>query len=441
MNATAQEISDLKNKLVSHFADFESSINGESKSAIHQVRKAAIEKFKELGFPTTKNEEWKYTNLLPATKIEWKEANTETASEFTTEEINSYFVKGLEASTLVFINGFYAEEFSDIKEEANGVIITSFRRALKVHRNIVEQHFAKYISYDYNGLVALNTAYAMDGAFIFVPKGKQVQNPIQFVFISTNHVMSNVRNLVVAEENTEVTIIENTFSQSGAETFNNIVTEAVAAQNAIINYYKNQLEDESANQVNTTQFYQLKDSRCNTATITLGGKLVRNDLNFMLDDKGIEAHMHGLFIPSGSQHFDNHTYADHAKPQCFSNEYYKGIMMDKSTGVFNGKIMVRQDAQKTNAYQSNKNVLLSDDAKIDTKPQLEIFADDVKCSHGATVGQLDEEALFYLRSRGIGEKEAKSILTYAFASDILENIQSQPLREYLDERIREKLGR
>ncbi|MGZ5303232.1 MAG: Fe-S cluster assembly protein SufD, partial [Bacteroidia bacterium] len=288
---------------------------------------------------------------------------------------------------------------------------------------------------------AANTAYARQGVFIYVPRGKKMSLPVHVLYISgaNEKPFVQLRNLIVAEESAEVTVVENYQSVGDGESFLNVVTEISAAPNANVEHYKIQLENNQANHVNLTQIHQQKDSTVRNFTVALGGNILRNDLNYTLDDQNCEAYLNGLYVSADSQLIDNHSFVDHAKPNCYSNEFYKGIMMHKSTAVFNGKIMVRPDAQKTNAYQSNKNILLSPEAKINAKPQLEIFADDVKCSHGATTGQLDEEALFYMRSRGIGEEDARAILTFAFAEDVLFDIKIEPLRAFLEAKVEEKL--
>ena len=431
----------LGEQLVSSFTDFESRLNGAKASAIHAVRKEALEIFNQKGFPSTKDEEWKYTNLQPILKNEWLLDETD-VSKITQKDIEPFLIKGSEYNLLLFVNGKFVPSLSNIKDE--GITACSLSEAIHEHSPVVEKHFTKYLSPSFNAFSALNTAFAFEGAFVHVPKNKSVQYPIEILSISgyeSDNAFRQLRHLVVAEEGAEFTVIENNRSFANYAAFTNVVSEVVVASNAKVYYHKLQLENDSSSQVNTTQIYQAKDSHCDTSTITLGGKLVRNDLNFKLDDKNCESHLYGLYLPAGHEHFDNHTFVDHAKPNCFSNEFYKGIVMDSATAVFNGKIIVREDAQKTNAFQSNKNVLLSPDAKVDTKPQLEIFADDVKCSHGATVGQLDEEALFYLQSRGIGKEQAHALLVYAFAQDVLQNITLPGYKEYLEDLIRAKLNK
>jgi Fe-S cluster assembly protein SufD len=443
MDTLTQEILPLQQQLLDGFKDLEVRLEAESNTYIYNLRQRAAEAFRELGFPTVRNEDWKYTDLSPALKQSWSQSAIVNEQHITKDIIANLLPEGLNGHLLVFVNGLLMEHLSDIKKEENGIVITSFDRALQDNLPVVEEYYAKYASFESSGTVAINTAFAAHGAFVYVPKGTAMMHPLHLLYLGGNGVqntVSHIRNLVIMEEASSAEIVEHTASIGNAGSFSNIVSELVVKQSAKLNYTKIQEESSKAYQVNLTQVCQERDSLCNTYTVSLGGAILRNDLNYKLDDKNCEAHLYGVYISRDSQHIDNHSFVDHAKPNCFSNEFYKGIMADSSTAVFNGKIMVRQDAQKTNAYQSNKNILLSDQAHIYTKPQLEIFADDVKCSHGATTGQLDEEALFYLRSRGIGEADARQMLTYAFAEEVLDNIQNEPLRAYLNQLVEEKLS-
>jgi len=432
-------LSDLKNKLLSEFSDFETALNGDA----NNLRRKAVDQFDKLGFPTVKNEEWKYTNISKYIDESWNQQISKTSQVL--ENLRGLTLpKIVEAHKLVFCDGVFSPGLSEIKADDSSIIVSSISEASKTNKDLISQYLGKGLTSDINGLVALNTAFGTEGAFIYIPKNAKPQYPVHLVFIGGNmgeKYVNHIRNLVIVEEGASLELIETWTSSGKNEYFNNVVSEIFAAENSVLNHYRFQEEDmESARQVNFTQISQQKNSLVNNFTITTGGKLVRNDLQYRLDDINCESHMFGLYIGSGSQHIDNHTLVDHAMPQCFSNEFYKGIMAGQSAGVFNGKIIVRKDAQKTNAYQSNKNILLSDEAKINTKPQLEIFANDVKCSHGATTGQLDEEAMFYLRSRGIGAAEAKVMLTTAFATDVLENIKSETIKDYARSLVESKLN-
>ena len=432
-------LSDLKNKLLSEFSAFETALNGNATD----LRRQAVDQFDILGFPTVKNEEWKYTNISKYIDESWEQRTSKTSQVL--ENLKGVTLPGIiEAHKLVFCDGVFSPELSEIKADNSSIVVSSLSEASKTNKDLISQYLGKALKSDMNGLVALNTAFGTEGAFIYISKNVKPKYPVHLFFIGGNmgeKYVNHIRNLIVIEEGASLELIETWTSLGKNEYFNNVVSEIFAAKNTVLNHYRFQEENmESARQVNFAQITQQKNSLVNNFTITTGGKLVRNDLQYKLDDVNCESHMFGLYIGSGTQHIDNHTLVDHAMPQCFSNEFYKGIMAGQSAGVFNGKIIVRKDAQKTNAYQSNKNILLSDEAKINTKPQLEIFANDVKCSHGATTGQLDEEAMFYLRSRGIGAAEAKVMLTTAFATDVLENIKSEPIKDYARALVESKLN-
>ena len=443
MNTITEERSLTEDKLITGFGAFESRLNGEAATPLHDVRREAVKTLEKIGFPTTKHEDWRYTNFAPQLKKQWNEVQADSHISIDQKMLSGYLPEGFDANLIVLVDGFWSEELSNIKEEDKSIIIESFSKAIKSHKSLVESHFAKYANYEKNGFAAANTAYARQGVFIYVPRGKRLNLPVHVLYLSgaNEKPFVQLRNLIVAKENAEAIVIENYQSVGNGESFLNVVTEISAAQNANIEHFKLQLENDKANHVNLTQVHQQRDSHVRNFTIALGGNILRNDLNYTLADQNCEAHLNGLYLSADSQLIDNHSFVDHAMPNCYSNEFYKGIMMHQSTAVFNGKIMVRPDAQKTNAYQSNKNILLSPEAKINAKPQLEIFADDVKCSHGATTGQLDEEALFYMRSRGIGEEDARAMLTFAFAEDVLNVIKLEPVKAFLEAKVAEKLGR
>lgn len=428
--------SDLKTNLLSTYKTLESKFNGKKSAVVAERRKAAIGNFEKLGFPTLKNEEWKYTNISSALK---KDFLIDAPSSVSKSDIENFLYKGLDANILVFVNGHFSEELSEISSPASSAIVKPFAEA---DPELLEKYFGKELSAN-DGFTYLNTAFAQSGSFIKIPKGKSADKPFLLYFISdarVQNVFSQPRNLFVAEENSKVKIIESYHTLGEHSGFNNTVTEIILHKDARVEYYKIQNESSNSYHVGSTQVQQEGKSVFSGTTVSLGGSITRNNMNIVLNAEYSEATMYGLSLINGTQHVDNHTIADHAKPNCFSNELYKAILDQKSSGVFNGKIFVKQDAQKTNAFQSNKNILLSKDASMNTKPQLEIFADDVKCSHGATIGQLDEEPLFYLRSRGIGEEKAKALLVTAFAQDIIDHIKIEPLKESLLTVISQRLG-
>ncbi len=344
---------------------------------------------------------------------------------------------------LFFINGQYEPGLSTILSPAEQISIQPLRQALENNPEEVNQWFGKMADSKDEAFTALNTAFANEGVFINVPAGKIVEHPVLLYFITdsrSENIGAQPRNLVVIGERAEVKITETFLGVGENFSFTNIVSEIHVAKEAHVTYFKVQNEGTSASHIGTTQVRMEDRSHFYSATVSLNGAFIRNNLNIKLDGEYCETFMYGLYFPDGKQHIDNHTIADHRKPNSQSNELYKGVLRGKSTGVFNGKIFVREDAQKTNAFQSCKNVVLSPDATMNTKPQLEIFADDVKCSHGTTTGQLDEEALFYLRSRGISRAEALNLLMFAFCEDVITQIKIEPIQEYLEGIITQKLA-
>lgn len=423
---TVIENMSLKERLISNLDTYKGQA-----IASEKVRKGAAEVVAATAFPTNKHEEWKYSNTSPILELDLYPASAE--STVTAAQINP-FLFSKTANVLVFVNGIFSENLSKINEAAP-VFLGSLSEAKNTHAGLIEKHLSAYAKVEGEVFTALNTAYSSDGAFIYVPAKAIVKEPVQLLFINQageRAVIAQPRVLVVAENHSQVSIVESYHSLSqSAHAFTNAVTEVVLEENAVVEHYKIQSESNHSYHIGTTQVHQQKSSIFNSFVITLNGLFVRNNLTTVLDAQGIESHLFGLYLPQEKQHVDNHTLVDHQKPHCNSNEIYKGIIDGHGSGVFNGKIFVRKDAQKTNAFQSNKNILLSDFAKMDSKPQLEIFADDVKCSHGSTTGQFDDEAMFYMRSRGIGEDKAKNLLMFAFASEIIEAVKHAELKEYL----------
>ena len=432
---------DIKDWYLSNFGEFEKRLNGGKESSIHQKRKDALSNFSKLDFPTTSNEEWKYTSIAPLLKYNF-------VPSYEKKVISKEFIKSLlfdemEHSLVVFVNGRYSSEHTDLLNLPKGVIVGSFAEEIKKKNDVLLKHFGKYADYDNHIFTALSTAYTDDGAFIYVPAGKIVEEPIHLIFIadsSNDKILIQPRNLFVAEKNSQVTIIEHYFGNDGEIYFTNSVTEIVAEENAIVDHIKLQEESKKAFHIARMEVDQERSSNFSSHLISTGADLTRNEFNAKFNDEGGECTLNGLYMIDGTQFFDAHTLMDHAKPHCNSHEHYKGILDDKSRGVFNGKIIVRQDAQKTNAFQENNSILLSDEALVNTKPQLEIFADDVKCSHGATIGQMDDDAKFYLKSRGIGEEASNSILLHAFASDVITSIKIESIRNYIEKIISEKFN-
>jgi Fe-S cluster assembly protein SufD len=430
---------------LSNFEIFEKSLNGESNSPIHALRRDAITRFAVLGFPTTKQEEWRFTNVSPIANTNFKPIfNPVSPAAISHSAFSKYTFNELNCHLLVFLDGHFSKELSKITPLPNGIKIGSLADALQTDGKLIDGYLTRPGSKNDDAFTLLSTAFMRDGAFIYVPDNNEVKLPIHLLFLSTGNTdlsLANPRNLIITGKNARLSLIETYASLGEKEYFTNAVTEIFLGEHSVLEHDKLQLEYEGAYHVASAFVHQGRGSNYVSNSISFGGALVRNNVTSVLDAEGSECTLNGLSLGTRQQHIDNHTTIDHAKPNCNSHELYKSILDGKSKGVFNGKIFVRKDAQKTDAKQTNKTLLLSDDATIDTKPQLEIFADDVKCTHGATVGQLDEEQIFYLRSRGIGLDTARDILTFAFASDIIQRIQIEPLRNSLDQMLQARLRR
>ncbi len=438
----ALAIKDNNQLYISNFESLEKSLNGEAKSWVHQLRQDALNKFDELGFPTTRNEEWKYTNVTPIAQENFKHVLKPDLNAVTSNDVKRFEYPGLDTHLLVFVDGHFAGQLSSVRDLPDGVKAGSLADALRSDAAPLQQHLGKYAPYQDDAFTALSTAFIIDGAYIYLPQNALVEKPIHLLFLSSSHdepFVSYPRNLIVAGKHSKATVIETYAGLNNNRYFTNNVTEAFVDENAYVEHYKIQEESSEAYHVSTTQVYQKANSNFVSNAVTFGGLIVRNNPRAILDAEGLESTLNGLYLGTGKQLIDNHTTIDHAKPHCNSHELYKGVLDGNARGVFNGKIFVRLDAQKTDAKQTNQALLLSDDASIDTKPQLEIFADDVKCTHGATIGQLDEDAMFYLQTRGIEKEMARNILTYAFASDVINHMNIKELRDYCHHRLLVKL--
>ena len=404
------------------------------------MRRRGRDAFETLGIPTRKHEAWKYTDVRKAIPTEAGFADRGEL-RITRGDVASHAIPGLDARTIVAVNGVFEPSLSDL-ENLGDTVITSLREAKETHAALLEEHFGCYADVNDSSFVALNSAFDLDGVFLHVPDGALVEQPIHILHAIDTERESVIqsRHLFVFGQNSRARVLETHEARADiSNTFGNHVTEIVVGQDAVIDHYRIENEGDNAAQINTTQVIQRDRSVFSTATFTFASGLIRNDLNLVADGEGCESNLGGLYIARGDQHVDNHTLVDHAKPGCNSNELYKGIIYDRATGVFNGKVMVRRDAQQTNAYQQSQGVVLSDDADHYSKPELEIYADDVKCSHGSTTGEIDPEALFYCRARGISLDDARSILLYAFAHDVVEQVKLEPLRDWLDAKIDERL--
>ena len=426
---TIIKTSTIKDKLIFEFETSKLFLFGNT-----QLREYAMESFYEQGIPNRKHEEYKYTPVDLMLKGEFDFSTTKNCSDEQIEHLK--FLK--DAYIIIIENGIFIQGSSNLQNLQKGLTICSLVDAVKSNSPVFEKQYAQYADVNADPFIALNTAMTKDGVFIHIAKNTIIEKPIHIIHVSTalQNTIINPRNLIVVDENAQAKIIESFETvDSTAKIFNNALTEIVVDERAIVDHYKIQNENELGYLVNTTQVIQKKQSVFSTHTFTLSGSLVRNNLTLVLDGEHIESHLNGLYLTTGNQVVDNHTLVDHRKPNCNSNELYKGIIDGKSTATFNGKIYVRKDAQKTNAFQSNKNILLSEAGTINTKPQLEIYADDVKCSHGTSTGKLDEDKIFYLRARGLSPESAKKLLMHAFASEVIDTIKIEALREYVEDKI------
>lgn len=423
-----------------HYNELKSA---ESAPAIQSLRDEAFEDFSAQGIPTVKHEEWKYTRINDFFSKDYQFTTDLKEEHFTKADLEHLKLPAHdEANVVTFVNGHYHQELSNIRSEELEILPLQ-EAATSQFAAIVEKHLGHSADYHKDGVNALNTAFIQEGVFIHVPKGRTAKHPVYFYNITdarSGNIFAQPRVLVHVDENAHLQMME-TFATIGSdESFTNQVIEIAVEKDAVLEFYKIQADAPNSTVVSTTHVNQIGTSIANVITVSLSGGLVRNNLNMVMNAPNSLANMYGLYLQNGNTHVDNHTVVDNRQPNCVSNELYKGVLNGNSTGVFNGKIFVRQIAQKTNAYQSNKNILLSENASVNTKPQLEIFADDVKCSHGCTVGQLDEEALFYLRSRGISDQTAKGLLLQGFALDILQKIKPSEIRLYVDELVQKQLS-
>ncbi|MEY8849601.1 Fe-S cluster assembly protein SufD [Psychroserpens sp. XS_ASV72] len=429
---------ELKDKLVSSFMAFENQVDVDA--PVHDVRSEAIKMFEDSGFPTKRDEAWKYTSLKSVLKHDYSVfPKKESALEY--RDVKKYFIHDIDSYKIVFVDGKYSSYLSQTTHDGIDVCLMSAALTKPKYRLVIENYFNKAATKD--SLSSLNTAFSQEGAYIHIPKNKLVEKPIQIIHLSTGNeaaLMLQPRNLIVVDENSHVQIIERHQSLTDNPVLTNSVTEIFTNKRAIVDYYKIQNDRQSASLIDNTFVKQKRESLASVHTFSFGGKLTRNNLNFYQEGERIDSTLKGVTIIGDKQHVDHNTLVHHIEPNCESHQDYKGIFGDSATGVFNGKIYVNKEAQKTNAFQSNNNILLSDKASINTKPQLEIFADDVKCSHGCTIGQLDESAMFYMRSRGIPEKEAKALLMFAFSNNVLNSVKIPEIKQRITKIIANKLG-
>jgi Fe-S cluster assembly protein SufD len=406
------------------------------------LRKAGIASFADQGFPTLRDEDWRFTNIAPIANLNFQIAGPVAVNGAESKVMDESVFTKLPGHRLVFVNGFFSAKLSDIKPVAGGARIENLSAALAKDSALIERHLGKYAQTAGNSFAALNQAFFSDGAFIFVPQGVTVAEPVQLIYISSAKNSGETispRNLIIAEANSKLTVVESYLSTSDTAYLTNAVTEILAGDNAKVEHIKLQDEAVGAFHIATIAGEFGRASNVNVHSIALGAKLSRNNIRTRLAGEGLECVLNGLYLTKDEQLADHHMIVEHAQPHCASHEYFNGILDDKSKGVFHGRILVREIAQKTDAKQTNKNLLLSDDATADTKPQLEIYADDVKCTHGATIGQLNDASIFYLRSRGMSLDAARQMLIHAFAGEIIERIKCEPAREIIDKLVWDRL--
>ena len=429
----------LREKLVSSFMAFEEKIDVQTD--LHDIRTAAIKNFENKGFPTKKEKAWKYTSLNAILKNDFSVfPNTENTIEY--RDVKKYFLHEIDSYKVVFVDGVFSSNLSSTTHDGIDVCLMSSALNKPKYKMVIDTYFNQIASKD-ESLTSLNTAFANEGAYINIPKSKVADKPIEIMYFSTGSekaLLVQPRNLVIVGENSHVQIIERHQCLNDNAVLTNSVTEIFAAKRAIVDYYKIQNDAAEANLIDNTYVSQKQESHVSVQTFSFGGNLTRNNLNFYHFGERLTSTLNGITIIGEKQHVDHYTLVHHAAPNCESFQDYKGIFSDRATGVFNGKVYVEKEAQKTNAFQKSNNILLSDKATINAKPQLEIFADDVKCSHGCTVGQLDETALFYMQQRGIPKKEAKALLMYAFSNAVIENIKIPELKKRITVIIADKLG-
>ena len=441
----------LKEKLVSSFLAFE--LDADINSPVHDIRSKSIKAFEKIGFPDRKNEFWKYT---PIKKVLSEELTVFKKKRHLIDfdKVKDFFLGGIESYKIILIDGAYDPLWSNTSHKGVDICILSSVLENDKYSNIISKYYNK-LSDTKESFSLLNSSFSKEGAYIHIPKNIELDKPIEIIHINSggeSSLMLQPRNLIILEKGSKAQIVESHYSLKEKNTnssksqnnhidpLTNTLTEIYVEENANLDYYKIQNDLETTSIIDNTYIDQKKNSVASCHTFSFGGNIVRNNLNFYQNGKNINSFLKGITILGSNQHTDHHTLVHHASPNCESYQEYKGIYNDKSTGVFNGKVVVDKIAQKINAFQQNNNLLMGDHSSVNTKPQLEIFADDVKCSHGCTIGQLDNSALYYLKTRGIPEKEAKGLLTYAFANNGLDNVKMQVLKTKIKKIIANKIG-
>jgi Fe-S cluster assembly protein SufD len=440
MQNTIDNIS-AERRMIDLYLENRQLLKGSEPASISRLREEAIKVFQKNGIPDIKTENWRFTDLEPLFYNSYSFDFTNQCRPFNIEKIFTCDVYDLDTFSVTLLNGWFVYKSAPLTTLSDGTIIGSLSKAMEVFPDLIEKYLGKAANLEQPGLVALNTAFFQDGLFIYVPENTEVEKPIQLINIvdSPDPVMIQPRYLIIQEENSKLTMVHCDHSLTHNLSFTNTVSETFLAKGSTMDHYKIQNKGPNSAVINNAFFNQKTESQLTSNAITLNGGFTKNMMSVLLEETDSRAELNGLYLVDSNQHVDNQLFVDHAAPNCWSNQQYKGILDDEATAVFSGKIMVRRDAQKTLAYQNNKNILLTDDAKANAQPQLEIYADDVKCSHGATVGQLDPEAMFYLRSRGLCERTARQMLMLAFAGEIVDKISIDPLRERIDHLVEKRL--
>ena len=431
---------------IEQFKTFEQNGASKSPSWVHDVRKNALVEFTNRGFPTTKQEDWKYTNVGAIAKVSFQYDSHPV--QISSGTVKNFLVDGADQYVIAFVNGHFSKEHSRLNDLPENIVVKNVVEAYAAHGEIMRKHLFNYVKYQKNTFAALNAAFVNDGAFIHVPAKTEIGKPIHLLFISTasggEQCVSHIRNLIIVEEEAKADFVHSFYSVGDHRNLTNVVTEIVAKKKSAVELVKVQKESETAYHVENLLAHQEEASNVRIFSLALGGAIARNDLSVIIDGEGAECNLNGLYIVSGQQLIDHHTFMHHTSPDCPSHELFKGILNGNGRAVFNGKVFVNPEAQKTDSKQTNRNLLLSSTAVVDTKPELEIFADDVKCTHGAAVGGLNPAHTFYLKSRGIGEEVSRTILTVGFAAEVTEKIKHQELRRHVDllvvEDLKSKLG-
>lgn len=416
--------------------------NGDRPAWLRALAEKAATRFAELGVPTRRHEEWRLTNVEPLAEATFRLADE--LPDVAAEQAAAFDFDGLEGSRIVFLNGIYSPALSSLNGLPAGVAVLPLRDALESHSELLENHLGRYADHEQDAFTALNTSLISDGLFVYVPKSAAVSQPIHMLNITSagegdGLLLTNPRNLILVSESAQATIIEDYVSLTEDAYVTNAVTEIVVGENAHVEHYLLERESEKAHNISTLRIHQQQSSNFASHSVLLGGALVRNNIVPVLDGENCDSLLNGLYITHNAQHMDNHMRVVHAKPHCDSRQFYRGVLTDRSTAVFSGRIVVAKDAQKTDAKQSNDNLLLTDSCRANTHPQLEIYADDVKCTHGATIGQVDENAVFYLRARGLSEAAARGMLIHAFAEESLDRMKVEPIRAYLEAELFKRL--